>query len=247
MSLRLENKVALITGGSRGIGAAIVKRLAGEGADVALTYISNEEQANQLVQETRALGVKALAIHADSADAKALVAAVERTASELGGIDILVNNAGIAVVGSPDEYRLEDFDRTLSINVRAVFVAIQAALRHMKEGGRIITIGSCNAERMPFTGGAVYAMSKAALVGLVKGLARDLGPRGITINNVQPGPVDTDMNPATTDFAKMLISLMALPRYGSGDEIASLVAYLASPEAAFMTGASLTIDGGFTA
>ena len=247
MSLRLENKVALITGGSRGIGAAIVKRLAGEGADVALTYISNEEQANQLVQETRALGVKALAIHADSADAKALVAAVERTASELGGIDILVNNAGIAVVGSPDEYRLEDFDRTLSINVRAVFVAIQAALRHMKEGGRIITIGSCNAERMPFAGGAVYAMSKAALVGLVKGLARDLGPRGITINNVQPGPVDTDMNPATTDFAKMLISLMALPRYGSGDEIASLVAYLASPEAAFMTGASLTIDGGFTA
>jgi len=247
MSHRLEKKRALVTGGSRGIGAAIVRRLASEGADLAFTYVSNEEQANRTAQAARALGVKVLAIHADSADAQAVVAAVERMVSELGGIDILVNNAGIAVVAPLDSYRLEDFDRTLAVNVRAAFVAIQAAARHMTTGGRIINIGSCNAERMPFAGGAVYAMSKAALVGLVKGLARDLGPRGITINNVQPGPVDTDMNPAKGEFATAMLSVMALPRYGSGEEIASLVAYLASPEAGYVTGASLTIDGGFTA
>jgi 3-oxoacyl-[acyl-carrier protein] reductase len=247
MNHRLKDKRALVTGGSRGIGAAIFKRLAHEGADVALTYVSNPDQAGKAVKAVQALGVKALAFQADSADAKAVVAAVERTVRELGGIDILVNNAGIAVIGPLDGYRLEDFDRTLAVNVRAAFVATQAAVKHMQAGGRIINVGSCNAERMPFAGGGVYAMSKAALVGLVKGLARDLGPRGITINNVQPGPVDTDMNPATGDFAKMLIQQMALPRYGTGDEIASLVAYLASPEAAYVTGASLTIDGGFTA
>ena len=191
--------------------------------------------------------MQAIAIQADSADAKAVVAAVERTVGELGGIDILVNNAGIAVMAPIDDYRLEDFDRTVAVNVRAVFVATQAAVKHMKTGGRIINIGSCNAERMPFAGGAVYAMSKAALVGLVKGLARDLGPRGITVNNVQPGPIDTDMNPADGEFAAMLRKLMALPRYGTADEIAALVAYLAGPEAGFVTGASLTIDGGFTA
>jgi len=247
MSRRLENKRALVTGGSRGIGAAIVKRLALEGAHVALTFASNPAQANETVKVAEASGGKALAVRADSADADAVVAAVERTVRELGGIDILVNNAGIAVIAPLDGYRLEDLDRTLAVNVRAVFVATQAAVTHMQAGGRIINVGSCNAERMPFAGGAVYAMSKAALVGLVKGLARDLGPRGITINNVQPGPVDTDMNPATSDFAKMLVQQMALPRYGTGDEIASLVAYLASPEAAFVTGASLSIDGGFTA
>ena len=247
MSRRLENKRALVTGGSRGIGAAIVKRLALEGAHVALTFASNAAQANETVKAAEASGGKALAVRADSADADAVVAAVERTVRELGGIDILVNNAGIAVIAPLDGYRLEDLDRTLAVNVRAVFVATQAAVTHMQAGGRIINVGSCNAERMPFAGGAVYAMSKAALVGLVKGLARDLGPRGITINNVQPGPVDTDMNPATSDFAKMLVQQMALPRYGTGDEIASLVAYLASPEAAFVTGASLSIDGGYTA
>jgi 3-oxoacyl-[acyl-carrier protein] reductase len=247
MNHQLKNKRALVTGGSRGIGAAIVKRLAREGAHVALTYVSKPDQADATAKAAMALGVQAVAIQADGADAKAVVAAVERTAAVFGGIDILVNNAGIGVIAPIDDYRLEDFDRTLAVNLRAVFVATQAALKHMKTGGRIVTIGSCNADRMPFEGGAVYAMSKAALVGLVKGLARDLGPRGITINNVQPGPTDTDMNPANSDFAKKLVQLMALPRYGTGDEIASLVAYLVSPEAGYVTGASLAIDGGFTA
>ena len=243
----LSNKVALVTGGSRGIGAAIVKRLAREGAHVALTYVSKPDQAHDTAQAAQALGVNALAIQADSADPTAVAAAVERTVTELGGIDILVNNAGIGLVAPIDQYSLEDFDRTFAVNVRAVFVATQDAVKHMTAGGRVINIGSCNAERMPFAGGGVYAMSKAALVGLVKGLARDLGPRGITINNVQPGPVETDMNPANTDFAKRLLQLMALPRYGTGDEIAAMVAYLAGPEAGYVTGASLTIDGGFTA
>jgi 3-oxoacyl-[acyl-carrier protein] reductase len=190
---------------------------------------------------------QALAIPADCADAKAVNAAVERTVTELGGIDILVNNAGIGVFAPADKFRLENFDRTYAVNVRVVFVATQAAVKHMKEGGRIINIGSCNAERMPFAGGAVYAMSKAALVGLVHGLSRDLGPRGITINDVQPGPVDTNLNPAHGDFAEMLKKQMALPRYGHVDEIAAMVAYLAGPEPGFVIGASLTIDGGFTA
>ncbi len=248
MSQILKNKRALVTGGSRGIGAAIAKRLAREGADVALTYSSSPGLASEVVKEAQARGVKSLTIQADSRDAGALVAAVERTVDELGGIDILVNNAGVAVIGPIDDFKLEDFDRTLAINVRAVFVATQAAVRHMKTGGRIINIGSTNAERMPFGGGAVYAMSKSALQGLVKGLARDLGPRGITINNVQPGPVDTDMNPADSEFAEMLKKqFMALPRYGSAEEIAGMVAYLAGPEAGYITGASLMIDGGFSA
>ena len=247
MNLALQNKRALVTGGSRGIGAAIVQRLAREGAHVALTYVSKPDEANKTAAAAKALGVQALAIQADGADPEAVVAAVERTAHEFGGIDILVNNAGIASMAPIESFSLKDFDRTFAVNVRAVFVATQAAVKHMSEGGRIINIGSCNAERMPFAGGAVYAMSKAALVGLVKGLARDLGPRGITINNVQPGPVDTEMNPAHSDFAEMLKQQMALPRYGNVDEIAAMVAYLASPEAGFVTGASLTIDGGFTA
>ncbi len=247
MNVTLQNKRALVTGGSRGIGAAIVNRLAREGAHVALTYVRKPDEANKRAELAKALGVRALAIEADSTDPDAVIAAVERTAQEFGGLDILVNNAGIAAIAPFDAVSLEDFDRTIAVNVRAVFVATQAAVRHMKEGGRIINIGSCNAERMPFAGGAIYAMSKAALVGLVKGLARDLGPRGITINNVQPGPVDTDMNPADSDFAKMLKQLMAVPRYGTVDEIAAMVAYLAGPEAAFVTGASLSIDGGFTA
>lgn len=241
----LQQKCALVTGGSRGIGAAIVKRLAREGAHVAFTYVSKPALAEETAQEARAMGVKAVAIQADSADAKALQGAVDLAAKELGGLDILVNSAGIAAMAPVDEFKLEDFDKTFAVNVRSVFVAVQAAIKHMKSSGRIVIIGSCNAERMPFAGGAVYAMSKSALVGLVKGLARDLGPRGITINNVQP--IDTDLNPAAGPFAESLKKLMALPRYGTGDEIAAMVAYLASPEAAYVTGASLTIDGGFTA
>lgn len=248
MNLTLQNKRALVTGGSRGIGAAIVKRLAREGAHVALTYVSNLDQASETVKAAQAYGVQAIAIQADSANPEAVVAAVERTAVEFGGIDILVNSAGVIAIAPIDDFSLKDFDRVLAVNVRGVFVATQAAVKHMKEGGRIINIGSCNAERMPFAGGSVYAMSKAALVGLVKGLARDLGPRGITINNVQPGPVDTEANPANSDFAEILRKqFMALPRYAAADEIAAMVAYLAGPEAGFVTGASLTIDGGFNA
>ena len=247
MNHNLKNKRALVTGGSRGIGAAIVKRLATEGADVALTYSNSPDQANEVAKSSQALGVKSLAIQADSADANAVTTAVDRTAAELGGLDILVNNAGIAIMAPVDEFKLEDFDRILAINVRAVFVAIRAASKHMKEGGRIINIGSTNADRMPFAGGAVYAMSKSALQGLVQGAARDLGPRGITINNVQPGPVNTDLNPDSGDFAEMLKKVTAIPRYATADEIAGMVAYLASAEASYVTGANLMIDGGFSA
>jgi 3-oxoacyl-[acyl-carrier protein] reductase len=247
MESRLKNKRALVTGGSRGIGAAIVKRLAGEGAHVALTYSSSPGRADEIVEAAQALGVRSLAIKADSADAKAVVGAVEHTVAELGGIDILVNNAGVAVIAPIDDFKLAEFDRLWAINVRAVFVATQAAVKHMKEGGRIINIGSTNAERMPFGGGAVYAMSKSALQGLVKGLARDLGARAITINNVQPGPVDTELNPAEGEFAETMKKLNALPRYAKAEEIAGMVAYLASPEASYVTGASLMIDGGFSA
>jgi 3-oxoacyl-[acyl-carrier protein] reductase len=244
----LKGKRALITGGSRGIGAAIVKRLAREGADVALTYASSPDHANAVAKEAETLGVRALAIQADSSDADALIAAVDKAAADLGGLDILVNNAGIGVFSSVEDFKLVDFDRIFSINVRAVFVATQAALKHMKEGGRVINIGSTNAERMPFSGGAIYAASKSALQGLVQGAARDLGPRGITINNVQPGPVDTDLNPKDSEFASMLISqFMALKRYGTGDEVAAFVAFLAGPEAGYITGANLMIDGGFSA
>ncbi|HSB96264.1 MAG TPA: 3-oxoacyl-ACP reductase family protein [Spongiibacteraceae bacterium] len=243
----LIGKVAFVQGGSRGIGAAIAKRLAQAGAAVAISYASSPKQAQEVVQAIEAAGGRALALRADSADAKAIVQAIDTTATAFGSVDVLVNNAGVLALGSIEEFKLEDFDRTLAINVRSVFVATQAALKYMGEGGRVITIGSTNAERMPFAGGGTYAMSKAAIVGLTKGLARDLGPRGITINNVQPGPVDTDMNPENSEFASTLKGLMAINRYGHVDEIAGFVAYLASPEAAYITGASLTIDGGFSA
>ena len=247
MNHTLKNKRALITGGSRGIGAAIVKRLASVGADVAFTYASSPDRANEIVQAVQALGVQAVAIQADSAEASAVVAAVEQTVEKLGGIDILVNNAGVLAIGAIDDFTLADFDRTLAVNVRAVFVATQAAVKHMKEGGRIINIGSTNAERMPFAGGGVYAMSKSALQGLVQGLSRDLGPRGITINNVQPGPIATDMNPSEGEFAQMLKKQIAVGRYGTVEEVAGLVAYLAGPESGYITGANLMIDGGFSA
>ncbi|MGL6000063.1 MAG: 3-oxoacyl-ACP reductase family protein [Pseudomonas proteolytica] len=243
----LSGKVALIQGGSRGIGAAIVQRLAAQGAAVAFTYVSSAAKAEDLQNSVIRAGGKALAIHADSADASAIRNAVSATVEAFGRLDILVNNAGVLAVGPLEDFKLEDFDRTLAVNIRSVFIATQEAARHMGEGGRIINIGSTNAERMPFAGGGPYAMSKSALVGLTKGLARDLGPRGITINNVQPGPVDTDMNPADSEFAESLIGLMAVGRYGQVEEIASFVAYLAGPEAGYITGASLSIDGGFSA
>lgn len=243
----LASKVAFVQGGSRGIGAAIVQRLAAEGATVAFTYVTSPDKAQALVSRVEAAGGRALAIQADSADAAALQQAIRLAAETFGRLDILVNNAGVLAMGPIDEFKLEDLDRTLAVNVRSVVVATQAAVRYMGEGGRIISIGSTNADRIPFAGGAVYAMSKSALVGLTKGLARDLGSRGITVNNVQPGPVDTDMNPANSDFATSLTGLMALPRYGKAEEIASFVAYLAGPEAGYITGANLMIDGGFSA
>ena len=243
----LQGKVAFVQGGSRGIGAAIVKRLAREGAKVAFTYVSSAERANALVNEVIAANGQALALKADSADAASVQQAIRTAAEHFGGLDILVNNAGVLVWGSTEELTLEQLDYTLAINVRSVFVASQEAARHMNHGGRIINIGSTNAERIPVAGGAVYAMSKSALVGLAKGMARDLGPRGITVNNVQPGPVDTEMNPADGEGAEYLKGLMALGRYGKVEEISGFVAYLAGPEASFITGASLTIDGGFSA
>lgn len=243
----LASKVAFVQGGSRGIGAAIVQRLAAEGATVAFTYVTSPDKAQALVSRVEAAGGRALAIQADSADAAALQQAIHLAAETFGRLDILVNNAGVLAMGPIDEFKLEDLDRTLAVNVRSVVVATQAAVRYMGEGGRVISIGSTNADRIPFVGGAVYAMSKSALVGLTKGLARDLGARGITVNNVQPGPVDTDMNPANSDFATSLTGLMALPRYGKAEEIASFVAYLAGPESGYITGANLMIDGGFSA
>lgn len=243
----MNGKVALITGGSRGIGAAIAERLAKDGATVALTYASGKDKAEAVVAAIEASGGRATAIRADSADAEAVRGAVTQTVSKYGRLDVLVNNAGVAPFGSIGDFSIEDFDRTVAINVRAVFVASQEASRHMGEGGRIITIGSVNAERMPSIGGSVYGMSKAAVAGLTRGMARDLGARGITVNTVQPGPVDTDMNPADGAFAATLTPLLAIERYGHADEVASLVSFLAGPEADFITGASLTIDGGFLA
>jgi 3-oxoacyl-[acyl-carrier protein] reductase len=239
----LSGKVAFIQGGSRGIGAAIAKRLARDGAAVALTYSQSAQHAETLVKEIQAAGGKALAIKADSASE----GAIQQTLSTFGQLDILVNNAGVLAIAPIEEMSIEDIDRTLSINVRSVVIASQEASKHLNDGGRIINIGSTNAERMPFAGGAVYAMSKAALVGLTKGLARDLGGRGITVNNLQPGPVDTDMNPENGEFADSLKQLMAINRYGRAEEIASFVAYLAGPEAGYITGSSLMIDGGFSA
>jgi 3-oxoacyl-[acyl-carrier protein] reductase len=244
---KLKGRIALVTGGSRGIGAAIAKRLAQDGAAVTITYARAQQQAEEVVRAIEAEGGRALAIRADSGNAEAVKRAVAETVRTFGRLDVLVNNAGIAVIKPLDEFSLDDFDRMVAVNVRGVFAAIQEASRHLGEGGRIITIGSVNADRIPFAGGSVYAMTKAAIAGLTRGLARDLGPRGITVNNVQPGPVDTDMNPAEGPFADQLRAFLAVPRYAHSDEIAGLVAYLASPEAAYITGASLTIDGGFAA
>lgn len=246
-SAALAGKVALVTGASRGIGAAIAERLARDGAAVAITYVGSTERALALVAEIEAAGGKALAIQADSGDADAVKRAVAETVKAFGRLDILVNNAGVTALAPIESFSLEDFDRLIAVNVRGLFVASQEAARHMAEGGRIIHIGSVNSDVMPFVGGSVYALTKAAVAGFTRGLARDLGARGITVNNIQPGPVDTDMNPATGPFDDNLRAMIAVKRYGQSSEIAGMVAYLASPEAAYVTGASLKIDGGFSA
>jgi 3-oxoacyl-[acyl-carrier protein] reductase len=247
MNKTLLGKVAFVTGGSRGIGAAIAKRLAEDGAAVAITYASARQKAEDVVSAIEADGGRGLAIAADSADAEALKGAVGKTVETFGRLDVLVNSAGIAMVAPIEEFSLADFDRMVAVNIRGAFVAVQEASRHMGEGGRIIIIGSVNADRMPFAGGSVYAMTKAAVAGFTRGLARDLGPRGITVNNVQPGPTETDMNPADGDFSKLIKGSIAIGRYAQVSEIAAMVSYLAGPDAGFVTGASLTIDGGVSA
>lgn len=241
----LIGKAALVTGGSRGIGAAIARRLAGQGAAVAITYVSAADRAEALVAEIEAGGGRALALRADSAAADEIARAVDEAAAAFGRLDILVNNAGIFPFGPPEEVTLEEIDRTLAIHVRAVFVASQAALRHMKDGGRIISIGSCFAHTVPHPGVALYAMSKSALSGFTKALARDVGGRGITVNVVDPGSTDTEMNPADAEDADDQRRLTALGRFGEPDDIAAMVAHLAGPGGRFVTGAAIPVDGGY--
>jgi 3-oxoacyl-[acyl-carrier protein] reductase len=242
----LQGLRALVTGASRGIGAEIVRRMAADGAAVAFTYGSSAAEAEKLVAEVTGGGGKVVAIQADSADPGQVAASVDETVVQLGGLDILVNNAGVASIADIESFSLTDFDRLVAINIRAVFVAIQRAVPHLGAGGRIINIGSINAERVPGPGLAAYAMTKGAVASLTRGLARELGPRGITVNNVQPGPIATDMNPETGEFAEAAKQVMALGRYGHPRDIAGVVSYLAGPDAAYVTGANWNVDGGFT-
>ena len=242
----LHEKVALVIGGSRGIGAAIAKRLAADGAAVAFTFVSSHRIAAEVVAEIEGRQGRALAIHADSGDPKAVQDAVARTVEAYGRLDVLVCNSGILTRGSIDAYSLEDFDRMVAVNVRSVFAAAQAASHHMREGARIIVIGSIVANRTAFSGASVYSMTKGAVASLVRGMAIDLAPRGITVNTIQPGPTATDMNPADGPHVETLKSLLPVGRLGKSEEIAGFVSYLAGPEAGFITGASLNIDGGYT-
>jgi len=244
---KLTGKVALVTGGSRGIGAAIAGRLAAEGASVAITYTQGADAAAAVVKQIESAGGKALAVRADATDASAVKAAVEKTVAAFGRLDVLVNNAGTAIPKPFEESTLEEMDRMIALNVRGVFVATQAALKHLGQGGRIINIGSCVGERMMTPGLATYAATKGAVKMFTQGLAREVGERGITVNNVQPGPIDTELNPATSEWAVPQIAITALKRYGTVDDVAALVAFVASPEASYITGANLTVDGGTNA
>ncbi|KPI03985.1 3-oxoacyl-(acyl-carrier-protein) reductase [Actinobacteria bacterium OK074] len=235
----LEGKTALVTGGSRGIGAAIVRRLTADGAQVAFTYTSAKVQADAVAEATGAL-----AVQADNADDQAVRAAVSRTTEHFGGLDILVNNAAVTLAAPIEDFTLAEFDRIIAVNVRGVFSAVQAAAAHLGQGGRIITVGSVSADRAPQPGITVYALTKAAVAGFTRGLARELGPRGITVNTVQPGPTDTDMNPDSGPAAEWMRQLTTVGHYGKPADIASAVAYLAGPEAHFVSGSTWNIDGG---
>jgi 3-oxoacyl-[acyl-carrier protein] reductase len=247
MSKKLEGKIALVTGGSRGIGAAIAKRLAADGANVAITYTKGADAAASVVTEIERAGQKAIAIQADAADADAVNAAVEETVAAFGRLDILVNNAGTAIPKTFEETTLEEMDRVIDINIRGTFVAAQAALKHMKSGGRIIMIGSSVGEHVVVPGLVPYSATKGAVKMFTQGLSREVGSRGITVNNVQPGPIDTDLNPAAGEWAVPQKAATALDRYGRVDEVAALVAFVAGPESSYITGANLTVDGGMNA
>ena len=244
---KLEGKIALVTGGSRGIGAAIAKRLAADGANLAITYTKGADAAASVVKAIERAGGKAIAIQADATDAKAVEAAVNKVVATFGRLDILVNNAGTAIPKTFEETTLEEMDRVLDINIRGVFVATQAALKQMKSGGRIIMIGSSVGERVLVPGLVPYAATKGAVKIFTQSLSREVGSRGITVNNVQPGPIDTELNPATGDWAVPQKAATALDRYGSVDEVAALVAFVAGPESSYITGANLTVDGGMNA
>jgi 3-oxoacyl-[acyl-carrier protein] reductase len=247
MSKKLEGKVALVTGGSRGIGAAIAKRLAADGAIVAITYTKGADAAASVVEAIKSAGGKAIAVQADATAPDQVKPAIDKAVAALGKLDVFVNNAGTAIPKKFEDTTLEELDRMIDINLRGAFVATQAALKHMNNGGRIILIGSCVGERMMTPGLVAYAATKGAIKMFAQGLAREVGDRGITVNNIQPGPIDTDLNPASGDWAAPQKALTALNRYGSVDDVAALVAFVASPDAAYITGASLTVDGGTNA
>jgi 3-oxoacyl-[acyl-carrier protein] reductase len=244
---KLEGKIAIVTGGSRGIGAAIAKRLAADGASVAITYSKGADAAVSVVKEIESAGGKAIAIQADAGDADAVRNAIERTVTTFGRLDVLVNNAGTAIPKTFAETTLDEMDRVIDINVRGTLVATQAALKHMKSGGRIIMIGSSVGERVLTPGLVAYSATKGAVKMFTQGLSREVGSRGITVNNVQPGPIDTDLNPAAGDWAVPQKATTALDRYGNVHEVAALVAFVAGPEASYITGANLTVDGGTNA